>query len=116
VDDAFASNIAARGAARKRLGLEAGAASWPKERHLERIRASGRFRFARELVCHSWSETDAERVEGLARSLGVPLHLFAEGAPEVGETFAQLVETARRVLGERTWPMLVSYRIRAGIV
>ena len=116
VDDAFASNIAARSAARKRLDLEAGAASWPKEGHLERIRASGCFRSARELVCHSWSETDAERVEGLARSLGGPLELFGEDAPEVGETFAQLGETARRVLGERTWPMVVSYRIRAGIV
>jgi len=116
VDDAFASNFAARRAARTRLDLEAGAASWPKERHLERIRASGRFRFARELVCHSWSETDADRVEGLARSLGGPLELFGENAPEVAETFAQLVETARTVLGDRTWPMVVSYRIRAGIV
>ena len=115
VDDAFSTLFAARRAARKRLRLEAGAASWPKERHLDQIRASGQFRFARELVCHGFDETSAERVVGLAESIGGPCSLFAGDAPEVDESFARLREVVHSVLGERRWPMVVCYRIRLGI-
>ena len=115
VDDAFGAHFQARAAARKRLGLEAGAARWPKEEHVAQIRSSGRFRFARELVCHGWSETDAARMVGLARSIGGPLALFDGRAPEVGETFARLEAVVARVLGDRPWPMAICYRVRVGI-
>jgi SAM-dependent methyltransferase len=115
VDDAFAVLLAARKAARKRLGVEAGAATWPKERHLDQIRASGHFRFGRELVCHRFDETSAERVVGLAESIGGPRALFEGNAPEVEETFARLREVAHAVLGERRRPMVVCYRIRVGV-
>jgi SAM-dependent methyltransferase len=116
VDDAFRALLEARGAARRRLGLTAGAATWPKDRHLDRIRESGHFRGVRELVCHGWDTADANRVVGLADSIGGPRALFAGAAPEVEERFTRLQEVAHDVLGERSWPMVVCYRIRVGIV
>jgi SAM-dependent methyltransferase len=115
VDDAFTLHFTARRGARERLGLEAGAATWPKERHLERIRESGRFRFAREIVCHGFEEVNAARIVGLAASVGGPRALFGGEAPEVEASFARLREVVQRVLGERSAPMVVSYRIRLGI-
>ena len=115
VDTAFAALFQARREARKRLSLPAGASSWPKERHFDQIRSSGRFRYARELVAHGWWETDAERMIGLAESIGGPREIFSDQAPEVGETFDSLRETATRILGDRTWPLLLCCRIRLGI-
>ena len=115
VDEAFRIHFEARREARRRLGLQAGASTWPKERHLERIRESGQFRYAREVVCHGRDWTDAEGVVGLAESIGGPRGLLAQ-APEVAATFERLRETAQRVLGERRWPRVVCYRVRCGIV
>jgi SAM-dependent methyltransferase len=115
VDDAFRTLFETRRAARKRLRVEAGAATWPKERHVERIRDSGLFRYAREVVCHGWDEADAERISGLAASVGGPLELFGGAAPEVEESSRRLDEVAHRVLGDRTWPMLLCYRVRLGV-
>ena len=114
-DEAFGAFFTARARARERLGLAAGSASWPKQLHLEQIRASGHFRFAREVVCHGCQETDAARLIGLAESLGGPAGLFEGQAPEVTESTRLLAETAHRVLGERTWPMFVCYRVRLGV-
>src|SRR5207248_7423505 len=115
LDDAFAAHVAARSAARTRLGCEAGAESWPKSGHLERIRASGHFRFAREIVCHGFDAADGDRIAGLAESLGGPRSIFGDAAPEVEETFDRLRETSERVVGARSRPMVVCYRIRLGV-
>ena len=115
VDEAFAALMRARREARQRLALPAGGSSWPKEGHLEEIRASGRFRYARELLAHGWRETDAEQMIGLAESIGGPREIFSEQAPEVGETFERLREIATRVLGHRSRPLLLNYRLRIGI-
>lgn len=115
VDVAFRELLASRRAARERLGLFAGQRIWPKDLHLARIQASGRFRITRELVCHGWEEADAARVAGLARSLGGAEKLFGDAAPEVSEAYECLVESATRILGVRKWPMLLCFRIRAGI-
>jgi SAM-dependent methyltransferase len=115
IDEAFAALVAARREARLRLALPAGASSWPKDGHLGEIRASGLYRYARELVAHGWAEADAGRMIGLAESIGGPRKIFSEQAPEVGETFEQLRETATRVLGDSTRPLLLNYRLRIGI-
>ncbi|HEY1322848.1 MAG TPA: class I SAM-dependent methyltransferase [Streptosporangiaceae bacterium] len=114
-DAAFAAHFTARARARERLGLAAGSVSWPKQRHLAQIEASGHFRFAREVVYHGWQETDAARLTGLAESLGGPPELYEDQAPEFTETFRLLRDTARRALGTRPWPMALCYRVRVGI-
>ena len=115
VDDAFAAHLAARRTARKRMQLEAGAETWPKERHLERIRDSGHFRFAREIVCHGFDKASAERIVGLAESLGGPRGIFGDAAPEVHATFERLHEVVSRVIGDRTRTIVVCYRVRIGV-
>lgn len=115
VDAAFAAHFAARAQARQRLGLAAGAATWPKDRHLAQLRGSGHFRFAREIVCHGREQTDAARLTGLAASLGGPAELSGGEAPEVDETMRVLADTAHRALGTRSWPMIICYRIRLGV-
>ena len=115
VDAAFAALFEARHEARERLGLRAGASSWPKAKHLEQIRACGRFRYAREVLAHGWWELDAERMIGLAESIGGPREIFGEQAPRVNETFELLRETATRVLGDRRWPAVLCYRLRVGV-
>ncbi|HZU20344.1 MAG TPA: class I SAM-dependent methyltransferase [Gaiellaceae bacterium] len=116
LDAAFDVHQEARAEARRRLRIEAGAATWPKEEHLAQIRASGRFRVARELVCHGWDSADAERAIELTRSIGGPHEIFGGDAPDVRRTFEELSEVARRVLGDRTAPMLLGYRIRLGVL
>jgi len=115
VDQAFASHLEARRAARVRLGLEAGAATWPKEQHVEQVRRIGLFRHARELVCHGFGFADADRVIGMAESIGGPRTIFGDKASEVTSTFDGLRETAARRLGKQEHPMTVCYRIRAGM-
>ena len=115
VDRAFIAHFAARRAARARLMLVAGGDRWPKTQHLERIRDSGLFRLAREVLCHGFDETDAARVPGMAESMGGPRALFGGEAPEVEESFDELARVAHDVLGNRTWPMVVCYRVRLGI-
>ncbi len=112
VDAAFSALFAARRAARARLEQEAGAVTWPKEEHLERIRESRRFRFSRELVCHSFDQADARRLVGLAQSLGGP---HGDSAAEIEEALGRLREVAADVLGDRVWPMVVCYRARVGV-
>ena len=111
----FEEHFAARREARDRLGNPAGAARWRKEDHVEQIRGSGRFRYARELVAHSWWELDAERLIGLAESIGGPRAIFSDQAPEVTATFERLRETADRVLGDKARPTLLCWRMRIGV-
>jgi ubiquinone/menaquinone biosynthesis C-methylase UbiE len=114
VDDAFAAHLAARHAAWQRLGRAAGAAPWPKESHLDRIRASRGFRYAREVVCHGFDEADADRIVGLAETLGGPREVLGD-APDVAQTFERLREASARVVGARVRPMVVCYRARVGV-
>jgi ubiquinone/menaquinone biosynthesis C-methylase UbiE len=115
LDAAFDAHQAARTEARERLELRAGAASWPKTKHVAQIRASGRFRFAREIVCHGWDSADAERAIGLTESIGGPHAIFGGDAPAVQRTFEELRAVAYRILGDRRVPMLLGYRIRLGV-
>lgn len=106
VDAAF---MALRAALKARRPM--GAATWPKAGHLERIEASGRFRFTRELVLHSLEEGDAERIVGFALSLG-PIRTLEEDEP-VG--LEALRETARRIVGDERRTLLFGYRVRVGV-
>jgi SAM-dependent methyltransferase len=82
-----------------------------KSEHLGRMRASGRFRFAREFVLHSVEEGDADRVVGLVRSFGGVATFEHE---DIG--LDELRATAERALGDRTVPFWFGYRVRVGIV
>jgi SAM-dependent methyltransferase len=115
VDEAFKAYQGRRRQARERHGIQRGADRWAKEKHLERMRASGRFRFCRELVLHSIEEGNAQRIVGFTRSLGLPVADVNDEELERELRVDALEDVARRVLGGRTVPMLFGYRVRLGV-
>jgi SAM-dependent methyltransferase len=115
LDDAFKAYQGRRRQARQARGIQRGADRWAKEKHLERMRASGRFRFCREFVLHSVEEGNAQRIGGFARSLGLPVADPSDGGLERELRLDALEEVAHRVLGDRTVPFLLGYRVRLGV-
>ncbi len=87
-----------------------------KAEHLERMRASGRFRYVREVLLHSEEPGGAERVIRSAWTLGPLAQRIADGElseDDVGLT--RLREVAVRVLGDRRVPFVYGYRVRLGV-
>jgi SAM-dependent methyltransferase len=115
VDEAFRSYQERRSELRRTLGIQKGADRWAKEEHLSRMRASGRFRYCREVLLHSIEEGDAERVGGFARSFGLPFADLADEQVERALRIDELEAVARRVLGDGTVPFLFGYRVRIGV-
>jgi SAM-dependent methyltransferase len=115
VDAAFSAYLARRREARAKRSIRQGADLWRKDEHLERMKASGRFGFCREVVLHSVEEGDAERVGGLARSLGLPIADHDDPELEHELRIDKLEEAARRALGDATVPFVMGYRIRLGV-
>jgi SAM-dependent methyltransferase len=88
---------------------------YDKSGHLERIEASAHFRFAREVVLHSRERGGAQRLVGMALSLG-PLAVLLEGGMSEEELgLAQLRDAAARAFGEREVEFLIGYRIRLAV-
>ena len=90
-------------------------ARYSKDGHLDRIRASGHFRYARELVLNSRERGNAERIVGMALSLGPLTVLHQDGMSEEETGLAALRETAERVLGDRDVDVYLGYRVRLGV-
>ncbi len=88
---------------------------YSKEGHLERIEASGQFRYAREIVFHSRDRADAERIIGMALSLGPLTVLLEDGKSEDELGLTALREAADRALGDREAEIFLGYRIRLGV-
>jgi SAM-dependent methyltransferase len=86
-----------------------------KQGHLERIAASGHFRFTREALVHSREAGDAERIVGMALSLGPLVVLLESGLTEEELGLAQLRKVAARCLGDAEVSWFMCYRGRLGI-
>jgi len=114
VDAAFARVVDVRWEARERLGLRAGASTWPKLEHADRIRDSGLFAFVREVHCHGDLVADGRRIVELAHSLGGPSDIFEGAAPDLDAATEELTRLALALLPEPR-PMLLGYSIRLGI-
>lgn len=115
VEEAYAALLERRRVLRAEHGIQRGADLWSKDGHLERIRASGRFRYSRELVLQSVEEGNAERIEGFARSLGLPVADGEDAELERELRYGELREVAERALGDRVVPLRFGYRVRIGI-
>jgi SAM-dependent methyltransferase len=92
-----------------------GAHRWPKHEHLDRIQASGHFRYVREILAHSPESGDAERVVGLALSQSSVAALLGAGLSEAEIGLERLREVAGARIGSSSIPWYFSYRIRIGI-
>jgi ubiquinone/menaquinone biosynthesis C-methylase UbiE len=102
----------------RRVGMRRALRGQPrhtKDMHLGRMRESGHFRFVREIVLHSRERGSAERIVGMALSLGPLTVLLNDGVSEEELGLAQLRETAGAALGDREVEMFLSYRVRLGV-
>jgi SAM-dependent methyltransferase len=102
----------------KRLGMRRALEGQPrhtKDMHLDRIRGSSHFRFAREIVLHSRDRGTAARIVGMALSLGPLTVMLKEGVSEEELGLAALREAAASALGEREVEMFLCYRVRIGV-
>jgi SAM-dependent methyltransferase len=115
VDAAFVEHTRLRAHWRNEHRVEAGWTRTPKTGHLEAIRESGHFRFAREFVVHDELAADADEIVGFARSLGLVPELIALGVSEADLGLTALEETTRRVVGDRRVPLVFGYRARLGV-
>jgi SAM-dependent methyltransferase len=115
VDEAFIAHRERRAELRAQRGIQRGADRWAKHEHLERLRASGRFRLCREVVLHSVEQGTAERLVGFAHSLGLPA-IASDEELERELRVHELEAVATRVLGDRTVPFVFGYRVRIGVV
>jgi ubiquinone/menaquinone biosynthesis C-methylase UbiE len=88
---------------------------WAKDKHLERIKQSGRFRYVREILVHSQEMGNAERLVGLAMSQGSVQDLLKLGLSEQEVGLAKLRENADKLLGAEPRPWYFSYRMRIGV-
>ncbi|MGZ4353248.1 MAG: class I SAM-dependent methyltransferase [Gaiellaceae bacterium] len=104
VDDAFTAVLEEGG-----LAVE----TWRAEklRELAEVRASGRFRFARDVFVHGRDEWDAERVVGFALSLGQVSRRLVDGESEAEIGLDRL----RGALGGDRVPVWWSYDVVVGI-
>ncbi len=89
---------------------------WEKEQHLERMRASGCFRYTRELVLHQFEPGSAERLVGLLLSQGGVMTLLKAGFSEAELGIAQFRAEVEQVMGPGQQPWAWSSRVRVGIV
>ena len=115
VDAAFAEHLRLRRRFRDEHRVEAGWTRTPKHTHLDAIRESGRFAFSREAVFHDTAEVDADRILGLARSLGLVPELIALGASEDELGLSRLEQVVRTVVGDSRVPWVLGYRARLGV-
>ena len=99
----------------QRRGGPRGQMRYSKDGHLDRIRASGHFRHVREVVLHSRERGSAERIVGMALSLGPMVVLLNEGTSEEEIGLAALREVAARALADREQDLFLGYRVRLGV-
>lgn len=88
---------------------------WDKEGHLSRIKESGQFSYAREIVFHNTETCDAERYVGLMLSQGGIQTVLKLGVEALNQELAQFKEAAVDYFAGRTLPVLICYRMRVGI-
>jgi ubiquinone/menaquinone biosynthesis C-methylase UbiE len=96
-------------------GFSRGVRSWRKDEHLARMRASGRFRYVKEVVVHSVEQGNAELLVGLALSQGGVMTLLKNGLSEDEIGLTAFRDVAKRTLGEELRPWYFSYRVRLAV-
>ena len=79
------------------------------------MRASGRFRYVREVTLHSVEMGNGDRLVGLALSQGHVATPLKHGVSEDEAGITALREVAQRVLGDALRPWYFSYRVRLGV-
>jgi ubiquinone/menaquinone biosynthesis C-methylase UbiE len=96
-------------------GIKEGATRWSKDQHLARMKASGRFRYVREVLLHHQETGNAERFIGLALSNHISA-LIKNGLRPEDIDVDGFTSTVKQAVGDEQIPFWFSYRVRLGIV
>lgn len=88
---------------------------WDKSKHLENLKQSGKFRYAREVLFSQTEETDVERFLGLALSQGDLQNLLESGVEEAQALYDVFEEKVRAAMGEKRVPIRFCYRMRLAV-
>ena len=89
---------------------------WTKDEHLERMQASGCFRYTKEIALHHTDSGHAARFIGLLMSQGSVMTLLKRGLSEEVIGLDTFRFTVQRTLGDAPRPWFWSSRVRLGIV
>lgn len=93
-------------------GLAHSLTIWPKDKHLDHMRASGHFRFTREVMLHHIEQGSAARYVAMLRSNALSQQ-FQFSEEETG--FDRLSSAATQLIGPEPVPWCWSYRTRIGV-
>jgi SAM-dependent methyltransferase len=115
IEQAHATFVAQMHVAEQAHGFSRDVHAWNKQQHLERMRASGRFRLTKEVVLHNVEQGGVERLVGLELSQGGVATLVKNGVSEAEIGITALREAAQRALGDAIVPWYFSYRVRMGV-
>jgi ubiquinone/menaquinone biosynthesis C-methylase UbiE len=96
----------------RKRGLASNVTIWPKDKHLEHMRASGHFRFTREVALHHVEQGDATRYLAMLRSNAFSQQ-FQFSDQETG--FDRLSSAVPQLIGPEPVPWYWSYRVRMGV-
>ncbi|MFC3747413.1 class I SAM-dependent methyltransferase [Paenibacillus sp. GCM10012306] len=88
---------------------------WGKESHLDSIKNSGLFSFAREIVFHNKETCDAARYIGLALSQGGIQTVWKLGSKDLDNYITEFQTAVEQHFQGRTLDVLISYRMRLGV-
>ncbi len=101
--------------AEKNLGLKNVFTRWDKNHHLANIRASGHFRYAREIVFSHAESCTADRLLGLALSQG-GLQAVLRADPSALEKDLEAYQTTlQHLFGDKSFEISFCYRMRIGV-
>jgi len=115
VETAFAACIVRVHELERQHGIEDTMQQWAKSEHLARVRASGQFRYAKEILLHSAAIGTAEGLVGFARTLGHVTRMLDLGFSDAQLGLDNLRQVAERALGDGGLPWYFSYRVRVGV-
>nr|WP_062308288.1 class I SAM-dependent methyltransferase [Alicyclobacillus sendaiensis] len=91
------------------------ARKWPKEQHLDQIRASGFFSFAKEVVFHVETRLGPDAFIGIALSQGQVQSALRRRLPEIEQALSAFEARVRDAFRGGKKPVWFSYRLRLGV-
>lgn len=88
---------------------------WDKDGHLDRIRGSGHFVYARELLFSSSEPCTARRLAALAASRSGFQKALAAAPEKAGPLLREFLRTAQSLFGDGEFSVDFCYRMRIGV-
>jgi ubiquinone/menaquinone biosynthesis C-methylase UbiE len=96
-------------------GIKEGTTRWSKDQHLARMKASGRFRYVREVLLHHQEMGNADRFIGLALSSHISA-LIKNGLRPEDIDVDGFMSAVKQAVGNEQISFWFSYRVRIGVV